>query len=59
MTELEELKDELRIAVKYKFDHNEIIHIENLIKQKEEKNVARQRKSNVDNIYYPYGVNLI
>lgn len=58
MTELEELKLELKIAVKYKFDHNEIIHIENLIKQKEEEN-ARQRKSNVDTIHYPYGVNLI
>lgn len=37
MTEIEELELELKIAVKFKFDHNEIIHLENLIKQKKEK----------------------
>ncbi len=59
MSELDELKDELKIAVKLKFDKREIDKIQNLIKQKEEKNVTRQRKSNVDNIHYPYGTRII
>lgn len=57
MTELEELKLELKIAVKYKFDHNEIIHIENLIKQKEEK--GNDKKYSMDTINYPYGTRII
>ena len=58
MSELEELELELRIAIKYKFDHNEIIHLENLIKQKKVKK-ENDKNYSLDNINYPYGLHLV
>ena len=58
MTKIEELELELRIAIKYKFDHNEIIHLENLIKQKKEKK-ENDKNYSLDNINYPYGLHLV
>ena len=58
MSELEELELELSIAIKYKFYHNEIIHLENLIKQKKEKK-ENDKNYSLDNINYPYGLHLV
>ena len=43
MNEIEELRAQLALAIKYKFDKKEIAHLQNLISQLEEK------KNNVKN----------
>ncbi len=58
MNEIEELRAQLALAIKYKFDKKEIAHLQNLISQLEEKK-NNVKNYSMDTINYPYGKHLV